>query len=122
LNACLTREVAAKEAIYATDVAIAQMTDAAYDPQTVEFGAENLAVWIKRLSIEKAAAAQILREAVKCTEEARANVAAARTEVRVVELLLERRAEAKRLAEQKKEYAALDELGVQHYAIANQGM
>lgn len=85
LAVCLTAETAAADALRLLDAAIAAETAAAGDVAGDDQSVEDFAAWLRRIEVERRAAAMALEAAELCTTEARAALAAYRTAARRAE-------------------------------------
>jgi|GEM_PF-1941729 len=107
---CLTAEAEAADALRTLDAEIAAETDAASDPDQDDRPVEDFAVWLRRISVDRAAAAAALSVAETRSAEARAVLAASRTAERALEILMEQQAAERRAAAERRDQAALDEI------------
>ncbi len=108
---CLTAEARAAEAMRLLDAAIAAETDAASDPSGDDQSVEDFSGWLRRIAVDRAAAAAALAAAETRSTEARAVLTASRTAARAMDELLARRDADRQLAADRREQAALDEAG-----------
>ncbi len=106
----LTVESEAAAALRALDAEIAAETDAASDPDQDDRPVEDFAVWLRRISVDRAAAVAALEDAETQSAEARAVLAASRTAERALEILMEQQAAERRTASEHRDQLALDEI------------
>ena len=108
---CLTQEATATDALRRLDAAIAAETDAASDPSGNDQAVADFAVWLRRISIDRAAADAALAAAETGSAEARADLAASRSAAQAMDALLAGRATERQAAADRREQGALDEAG-----------
>jgi flagellar export protein FliJ len=107
----VTAEANAAEALRLVDTVIAAETEAAGDLSGDDQSVEDFAGWLRRIRVERRAAAAALESAELRSTEARAALAASRSAARAMEELLLRRDADWRSAAERREQAVLDEVG-----------
>ena len=108
---CVTMEASAEAALRLMDTVIAAETDAAGDLSGDDQSVEDFAAWLRRIGVERRAAAAALESAEVRSTEARAALSASRSAARAMEELLLRRDANRRAIAERREQAVLDEVG-----------
>lgn len=109
LAECVTTETAAAEALRLVDTAIAAETEAAGDPAGDDQSVEDFAAWLRRIGVERRAAAAALELAEMRSIEARTALIACRTAARAMDEMLSRRDTDRRVAAERKAQILLED-------------
>jgi hypothetical protein len=109
LAECITAEARAAEAVRLLGAAIVAETDAAGDPSGDDQSVEDFAAWLRRIGVERRAAATALESAEMRSIEARTALIACRTAARAMDEMLLRRDADRRTATERKAQTLLEE-------------
>jgi len=106
---CVAAEASAVEALRLVDAAIAAETEAAGDPAGDDHAVEDFANWLRRIRVERRAAASALEIAELRSNEARTALIACRTAARATDEVLRTRDADRKVAADRKEQIGLEE-------------